>query len=290
MIRTLIAVIVGLVVAQAAQGQPMTWRELIDASPAATASDLKLLNVPACPIALGLSDSLVLRGDSVGAGSIQMWYKTAIRWTALPPVANGDTLTVRVLKVTCSHGIPAYIYLEHRQRFWRVDLSEVPMFSKAGVVGRDAKGAGAFTRDSLGRLSRQVVLSLGGQFRFITEVAARDSLTRWSNLSDRAYQTEIAADDSVSAARERRLEALRKDKRREALRRKGWSAGVIEKIVANTVAIGMTADQVIESWGQPDQRNRTILEGLVTEQWVYGSVQQYVYLRNGRVNALQESK
>lgn len=58
------------------------------------------------------------------------------------------------------------------------------------------------------------------------------------------------------------------------------------------VFVGMTADDVIRSWGKPNQVNRTVLSGLVSEQWVYerGSrfgPAQYVYVRNGVVDSVQ---
>jgi len=58
------------------------------------------------------------------------------------------------------------------------------------------------------------------------------------------------------------------------------------------VFVGMTADDVVRSWGKPNKINRTVLSGLVSEQWVYerGSrfgPAQYVYVRNGVVDSVQ---
>jgi hypothetical protein len=54
------------------------------------------------------------------------------------------------------------------------------------------------------------------------------------------------------------------------------------------VKIGMTAKQVREetSWGPPQSINRTSTAGAVDEQWVYEG-RNYLYLRNGRVRAIQ---
>lgn len=63
-----------------------------------------------------------------------------------------------------------------------------------------------------------------------------------------------------------------------------------DAIADGKVFIGMTADEVIESWGDPTAVNRTITAGDTSEQWVYrrGSFQaQYIYLRAGIVTSLQ---
>lgn len=60
------------------------------------------------------------------------------------------------------------------------------------------------------------------------------------------------------------------------------------------VFVGMTAEQVIRSWGKPTTVNKTITSSIVSEQWVYGRGRigddQYVYLKNGIVDALQSPK
>ena len=62
-----------------------------------------------------------------------------------------------------------------------------------------------------------------------------------------------------------------------------WSAIAEQKIV-----VGMTADEVVRSWGQPTKINKTVDGKGSFEPWVYrrGPVaSQYVYLRNGRVTS-----
>lgn len=54
--------------------------------------------------------------------------------------------------------------------------------------------------------------------------------------------------------------------------------------------IGMTEEEVLKSsWGKPNKVNRTTTANTVYEQWVYGS-NRYVYLDNGIVTAIQDSK
>ncbi|MFQ5752270.1 MAG: hypothetical protein ACE5HI_09760 [bacterium] len=63
-----------------------------------------------------------------------------------------------------------------------------------------------------------------------------------------------------------------------------------EAIINHRVAIGMTKEAVLESWGKPDDINRTITENIVHDQWIYGEFPnaKYVYLTNNKVTSLQE--
>lgn len=56
-------------------------------------------------------------------------------------------------------------------------------------------------------------------------------------------------------------------------------------IIKGSIKIGMTKQMCRESWGTPDDINRTILEGSTYEQWVYGS--SYVYFTGNRITAIQ---
>jgi hypothetical protein len=64
-------------------------------------------------------------------------------------------------------------------------------------------------------------------------------------------------------------------------------------IAAREVVIGMTAEEVVASWGRPTKVNTTITGGSKTEQWVYrrgGVAAQYIYLHNGAVRSMQDSQ
>lgn len=68
----------------------------------------------------------------------------------------------------------------------------------------------------------------------------------------------------------------------------------VRKLVAESrVGVGMTADEVIDSWGRPSKVNRTVTQAGATEQWIYrrGGTgrDQYVYLENGVVRTIQSS-
>lgn len=62
-------------------------------------------------------------------------------------------------------------------------------------------------------------------------------------------------------------------------------------ILGKKVVIGMTQDDVIASWGKPDDINKTITQYGVNEQWVYNRDflrnNQYVYFENNKVTAIQ---
>lgn len=59
-----------------------------------------------------------------------------------------------------------------------------------------------------------------------------------------------------------------------------WKKNQIEKAVDGYIVIGMPADLVILAFGNPDERNRTVVSSGVHEQWVYSSQNIYVYIDN----------
>lgn len=65
-----------------------------------------------------------------------------------------------------------------------------------------------------------------------------------------------------------------------------WGKRVLTTIANGKVFIGMTKPQVIASWGQPSDINRTAGSWGVHEQWVYGS--NYLYFENGILKSWQD--
>jgi len=65
---------------------------------------------------------------------------------------------------------------------------------------------------------------------------------------------------------------------------------VQEAIANKQVMLGMTADQVRESWGEPDDINRTTTRWGTSEQWVYGPSLEamYLYFDDGVLTSVQE--
>jgi hypothetical protein len=82
----------------------------------------------------------------------------------------------------------------------------------------------------------------------------------------------------TSAARNKKL-------KEEAERQK-----TLGKIREGKITMGMTRDQVLQAWGEPNKR--IITEGLTStrEQWVYRNSDTYVYFSDGVVTSWQGSK
>lgn len=66
------------------------------------------------------------------------------------------------------------------------------------------------------------------------------------------------------------------------------SSKIKECISKNEICIGMTTEQVIKSWGKPDDISKTVGPSDVNEQWVYyrrrNNGTYYLYFRNGIMN------
>lgn len=93
----------------------------------------------------------------------------------------------------------------------------------------------------------------------------------WKRESERQKQQE--QDDAQARAQAEKLQSAIENKR---------------------VFRGMTADQVIRSWGKPDKINSTITSSGKSEQWIYerGSIgnTQYLYMDNGILSSMQSPK
>jgi hypothetical protein len=75
-------------------------------------------------------------------------------------------------------------------------------------------------------------------------------------------------------------------KRKFDIRNSSWP-----DIRAGRVAIGMTKSEVVASWGNPHEVNKSISAGGTSEQWCYGEIGesklQFVYFQGGRVYHIQ---
>lgn len=90
---------------------------------------------------------------------------------------------------------------------------------------------------------------------------------------------EYLLDDQQAAAEKKRKERLSK------LTSKYGKIAAL-KIVEGKVWIGMTKEMMIESWGQPEDINRSVGSWGVHEQCIYGDT--YVYVENGKVASWQD--
>ena len=71
-----------------------------------------------------------------------------------------------------------------------------------------------------------------------------------------------------------------------------WRGRVALAIARQRVILGMSADEVVRSWGRPQRVNRTVTGSNTTEQWVYRESRdaQYLYLENGVLRSAQTSE
>lgn len=89
-----------------------------------------------------------------------------------------------------------------------------------------------------------------------------------------------AAPDSPAAQQWRRDVAQ--------MRRKDAVDGAVSR---RAIAIGMTGDEVVRSWGRPHKINVTVTASGRSEQWIYRrgriGLNQYVYVDDGTVTSVQ---
>ena len=102
-----------------------------------------------------------------------------------------------------------------------------------------------------------------------------DSLEIVRTQKDMAYR----ALDSLKTEQE-------KVERLTNLRRKYGKSRFFRSILDEQIRIGMSKEMVADSWGEPQDINRTVGEWGVHEQWVYGS--SYLYFENGKLTSFQD--
>ncbi|MCL5970307.1 MAG: hypothetical protein M1450_02315 [Patescibacteria group bacterium] len=66
-----------------------------------------------------------------------------------------------------------------------------------------------------------------------------------------------------------------------------WDTEECKKISETKIWIGMTKDQLILSWGLPNDRNNSTYSFGVNSQWVYGTYGPYVYLEGKDDNSMK---
>ncbi|MBC7758376.1 MAG: hypothetical protein H7069_05935 [Phormidesmis sp. FL-bin-119] len=88
-------------------------------------------------------------------------------------------------------------------------------------------------------------------------------------------------DYAAIAAEKKRLN----DRLKRFVPKYGNSMGTL--VAKKMIQLGMTKAMVTDSWGEPDDINRTVASWGVHEQWVYGS-STYVYFENGKLTSWQD--
>lgn len=94
--------------------------------------------------------------------------------------------------------------------------------------------------------------------------------------------------DSVRAAVADREKKRQANKLQELLKK--YPKEIADKILKKEIWIGMTREMCIDSWGKPEDINRTITTSTSSEQWVYDRWQGriYLYFSDGKLSGYQD--
>jgi len=83
----------------------------------------------------------------------------------------------------------------------------------------------------------------------------------------------------------RRAEAAQLKKAREQRLNEKYGTYVTSKILDGKIWLRMTNEMVVESWGNPSKKNKSVGSWGVKEQWIYSSA--YLYISNGVLDSWQ---
>ncbi|MCF1753383.1 hypothetical protein [Mariniradius sediminis] len=100
---------------------------------------------------------------------------------------------------------------------------------------------------------------------------------------------EQAIEDSLIQVRNKEEEIQRRQQYETRFNEltKKYGSTIGKRIFMKEVWIGMTEDMLLDSWGEPEEINRTVTATLVRKQYVYPG-QKYIYVENGKVTAWQD--
>ena len=173
--------------------------------------------------------------------------------------------------------------LDYTNRYFKVrcpSLTDAP--SRIGYV-RDAGFDTKDTEPFIEILKQKKVLAQHGQ--------TKDA----DSIVDYYYKKGIHQLDSMAKVYEQKKlkqvkEAVLKRKQAQEERKKylitRYGGSNAERILQNKIWIGMTKEMALESWGNPDDINRTVTAYYIHEQWVYSS--QYLYFEDGILTSWQD--
>ena len=136
-----------------------------------------------------------------------------------------------------------------------------------------------------GYMSTHFLTSDSEEFKKYKEYVTKLNQERTSQLNQerRLAQEERIRREQKEAAHER--QRINEEHKASMIKKYGNQIG--EKVGNGLIWIGMTEDMLIDSWGFPEDVNRTVTANEVRKQYVYpGS--NYVYLVNGKVTAWQD--
>jgi hypothetical protein len=111
----------------------------------------------------------------------------------------------------------------------------------------------------------------------------RDTITKES--VDLALRKKILVDFDPEIRRKQQTKIIAQRRARQT-RAQGWPNAISKLVIEGKIKTEMTQEQVLTSWGKPDQINRSEGEWGLAEQWVYGSTR--LYFERGVLNSYQE--
>jgi hypothetical protein len=177
----------------------------------------------------------------------------------------------------------AFTACEHYAKNARLERAQAEASEKA-AADRDAAAAAVAARENNMAVKfqsqREAVLAEVKRLMARKEWRlARQELEPWQKLvsDDSEFRPLVERVDKEVKAIEAREDAIAKKELAAIKRKQG-------------VAIGMTeADVMASQWGRPEKVNRTQTKYGTREQWVYPN-SQYLYLENGKVTGIQNSR
>ena len=90
--------------------------------------------------------------------------------------------------------------------------------------------------------------------------------------------------DAEVKEKKERLKSLRAQLKKKYITLYGQNFGTL--VAEKKVAIGMSKEMVVSSWGKPNDINRTITAKSTSEQWVFTN--SYLYFENGVLTTIQD--
>lgn len=114
-----------------------------------------------------------------------------------------------------------------------------------------------------------------------------ESVQNEQKAADKLEQQKRAEQARLEREKEENEELIENYRKRKSSLTRRFGSSTTSKILNNQVWIGMTKEMLGESLGHPQDINRTVTAGNVSEQWVYGRG-RYVYLDNNIVTSWQD--
>ncbi len=105
-------------------------------------------------------------------------------------------------------------------------------------------------------------------------------------VQQRLEEKQLAKERRKKLKEERRMHT---EERRKVLTTL-YGATTANKIIDRKIWLGMTDEMAVESWGKPDDINRTVSAYGVKEQWIYGDISNrtYLYFEDGMLTTWQD--